>query len=110
MKVRNITIVLLVLFFLVGIIAYPYLPARIATHWNESGYGDSYSTKNIGIFGLPVIALALYLLFMLLPKIDPLKKKHKEIHDLLRVFHICIYNFPVLCLYSCNNLEHEIKV
>ena len=96
MKVRNITIVLLVLFFLVGIIAYPYLPARIATHWNESGYGDSYSTKNIGIFGLPVIALALYLLFMLLPKIDPLKKNIKKFMTYYEYF---IFVFIIFLFY-----------
>lgn len=96
MKVKNITITLLVLFFIIGIIAYPYLPDRIATHWNESGYGDSYSSKNIGIFGLPLIGLVLFLLFQLLPKIDPLKRNINKFRTYYEYF---ILVFIIFLLY-----------
>lgn len=47
------------------------MPERIPTHWNIYGEADSYSPKATGVIFISLINLGLYLLFWLLPKIDP---------------------------------------
>lgn len=71
----NLIIGVLVLFsFVLGIWAYPQLPAMVAGHWNAAGVVDGYLPKFWGVFFLPVILLGLWALFTLLPNIDPLKE------------------------------------
>jgi uncharacterized membrane protein len=45
--------------------------ARIATHWDASGNPNGYSSKALGLIALPGVALALTLLFAVLPYIEP---------------------------------------
>lgn len=68
--------------FLVGTIAYGYLPEQVATHWNLAGDADGYSSKFWGTFLFPVIMAVCYLLFLAIPKIDP---KAKNI-EMFRVY------------------------
>jgi uncharacterized membrane protein len=63
--------------FLVGIYYYPQMPEQMATHWNISGVVDGYSSKVLGLFILPLISIGLFLLFLGIPKIDPLKNIEK---------------------------------
>ena len=74
MKRSQILIVLLVaLSFAVSIYFYPMMPETIASHWNAEGQVNGYMPKTIGVFLMPVISLALALLFMIIPMIDPLR-------------------------------------
>ncbi|MGE5483777.1 MAG: SdpI family protein [Ignavibacteriales bacterium] len=62
----------------VGIWAYPRLPDRVPTHWNFRGEVDGWSSKTFGVFGFPAMALGFYLLFEVLPSLDPHKKKYEQ--------------------------------
>ena len=42
-------------------------------HWNASGVVDGYSSRIWGLFLLPLISVGLFLLFLAIPRIDPLK-------------------------------------
>lgn len=46
-------------------------PARIPVHWNLHGQVDRYGGRFEGVFGPPFEALGLYLLLLVLPRIDP---------------------------------------
>jgi uncharacterized membrane protein len=71
---RNIASLLIIsLQFLIGIYFYPQMPEQIAIHWNISGVADGYSSKVWGLFFVPLISIGLFLLFFVIPKIDPLK-------------------------------------
>ena len=59
--------------FLIGIWFYSMMPEQMAIHWNISGVADGYSQKLWGLFVLPFISIGLFLLFLAIPKIDPLK-------------------------------------
>jgi uncharacterized membrane protein len=59
--------------FLIGISFYPQMPEQMATHWNISGVVDGYSAKFLGLFLVPLISIGLFLLFFVIPRIDPLK-------------------------------------
>ena len=48
------------------------LPARIPIHWNFNGVADDYGTRELGAVFVPGLSLGLWLLFQILPKLDPL--------------------------------------
>ncbi|MCE5322832.1 SdpI family protein [bacterium] len=45
---------------------------RIVTHWNIKGQPDAYSSKAVGLLGLPVVTLVLTGIFVLLARIERL--------------------------------------
>jgi uncharacterized membrane protein len=78
--------VLIILFFLAaGVYLYPYMPDRMASHWNAAGEVDGYMPKLWGLFLIPLISVFLLLLFLVIPKIDPLKhniEKFRKQYDI----------------------------
>jgi len=83
---------------LIGMYFYPRMPGAIASHWNIRGEVDGYMSKFWGLFLMPLISLCLLLLFVLIPKIDPLKgniEKFRNYYDgfivLMIVFLFYVY-------------------
>ncbi len=64
---------IIVLSFLIGLYLYPMLPEQMVSHWNAAGVPDGYMHKFWGIFLMPLISIGLVLLFVAIPRIDPLK-------------------------------------
>jgi len=64
---------IIILSFAIGVYLYPQMPERIASHWNSRGEVDGYMPKFWGLFIMPFIAVGLLLIFILIPRIDPLK-------------------------------------
>ncbi|MCD6474622.1 MAG: SdpI family protein [Thermoplasmata archaeon] len=57
----------------ISIYFYPSMPEKMASHWNAEGKVNGYMSKNVALFLIPLIILFLSLLFIAIPKIDPLK-------------------------------------
>lgn len=102
-KLEIIIMVLIFLSFLSGIYFYNQMPEQMASHWNSHGEVDNYVSRFWGLFLMPVVSSAIFLIFMAIPKIDPLKsniKKFREYYDgfvlLLIVFLIYIYTLTLL--------------
>jgi uncharacterized membrane protein len=54
------------------------LPERIPIHWNAKGEPNGYSSKLFGGLIMPFINIGIYLLLLLLPKIDPRKRNYES--------------------------------
>ncbi|KLU60879.1 immunity protein SdpI [Peptococcaceae bacterium CEB3] len=67
---------IVVLMFALSLWAYPKLPARVPSHWNAAGEVNGYSTPFVGAFLLPAITVGVWLLFWLIPRIDPRKANY----------------------------------
>jgi len=70
--------------FIVGIYLYPQMPERMASHWNAKGEVDGYMPKFWGLFLMPIVSMLIFLLFIVIPKIDPLKQnieKFRKYYD-----------------------------
>jgi uncharacterized membrane protein len=94
MKKSNIIIIIIILIsFAIGIYFYPQLPDKIASHWNTKGEADGYMSKCWGLFLMPIISLGLFLLFLLIPKIDPLKKNIEKFRKYFDIFVVLIILF-----------------
>lgn len=67
---------------LIGIVLYPQMPERFASHWNAQGQVDGAMPKVWGVFLLPLIMLGTFLLLGFLPKIDPLRANVEKFRDI----------------------------
>ncbi|MBN2014219.1 MAG: SdpI family protein [Candidatus Altiarchaeota archaeon] len=84
---------LIVLAFALGVWLYPQMPDRMASHWNARWEVDGYMPKVWSIFLIPVILAGLLVLFILIPKIDPLKKNIQEFRKYYDIFVVLIVLF-----------------
>ncbi len=101
MRVRKseiITLGLALLSFLIAVYYYPQMPARMASHWNARGEVDGYLSRFWGLFLIPITLVGLALLFMAIPRIDPLREnieKFRRYYDgfviLFMVFMMFVY-------------------
>lgn len=73
---KNIVISLgiVILSFVIGVVLYSQVPEQMASHWNVKNEVDSYISKFWGLFLMPIISVVMLVLFLLIPKLDPLKK------------------------------------
>jgi len=97
-KNQSITIFIILLSFVVGTYFYPQMPEIMASHWNAYGVVDGYMSRCWGLFFMPVLSVFLFLLFILIPKMDPLKaniEKFRKYYDgfilLMILFFFYIY-------------------
>jgi uncharacterized membrane protein len=96
MKTKNIQILiigLILVSFLIGAYLYPYMPEKMASHWDANGSVDGYMPKLWGLFLLPVISAILFLTFMLIPKIDPHKGNIEKFRGHFDVFILLLFVF-----------------
>jgi uncharacterized membrane protein len=85
MKKSTLAIIGIVLFsFILSIYLYPRVPEQMATHWDARGEVNGYMSKFWGLFFMPLMMAGLALLFLVVPRVDPLKeniekfRKHYE--------------------------------
>ncbi|MDD4983419.1 MAG: SdpI family protein [Candidatus ainarchaeum sp.] len=92
-KMKIILFILVLLTFVVGIVIYPYMPGTVASHWNAAGEVDGHMSKFWGVFLMPIICLVCILLFIFIPKMDPLKKNFKAFEKEFNLFILVIFLF-----------------
>ena len=56
----------------------PCLPDKMPSHWNAAGQIDGWSGKTFSLLFAPLLALAMYLLLLFLPLVDPLRKNYQS--------------------------------
>lgn len=84
---------ILVLSFVLAIIAIPYMPLLMASHWGISGEVDGYMPRMTALFLMPFISLAMYVLFLFLPKLELYQKNFKQFEGHYENFMIVIFSF-----------------
>jgi len=94
MRKSSVIILLIILAsFIAAIYLYPQMPDEMASHWNFKGEVDDYLPKFWGLFLMPIISLGLFLLFLLIPKIDPLKANIEKFRKYFDGFIVLIIVF-----------------
>ena len=85
-KTVAIVLILLLVSTLAAVLHWNQLPDAMASHWDINDQVNGTMPKVWGVFLLPLISLALFLLFLLIPEIDPLKKNIAKFRDLFNLF------------------------
>lgn len=101
-------IIVIILGFALGAYFYKSLPDRVPIHWNLRGEANGYGNKLFGAFGLPLINLGMYLLFLILPYIDPKGKNYdgfKSTYQYLKyLLVIFLFGFEIIALLMAKNI------
>ncbi len=102
-KSEWVILLLVLLATAVGVYFYPQLPDPMVGHWNIRGEVDGFVSRFWGVFLMPAVALVMFLFFLLIPRIDPLKAniaKFRKYFDwfivLITLFLLGIYSFSLL--------------
>ena len=88
-----IALTMISLALLAGAALWNQLPDPMASHWNASGEVDGYMSKFWGVFLLPLITLGMFVLFMIVPNIDPLKANIAQFRETFNLFIVLIIAF-----------------
>jgi len=64
--------------FILAAVAWPQAPDAIPVHWGVDGQPDNYAGKFFGLLGLPLLSLGMYVLFYLMPVLDPRRENYRK--------------------------------
>ncbi len=92
-KSMVIVLAIILISFIIGVYFYPQMSERMASHWDSKGEVDGDMPKFWGLFLMPIISVGLLLLFILIPKIDPLKKNIEKFRKYFDWFIVIIFIF-----------------
>lgn len=92
-KSEKIILGIIILSFAIGIYYYPQMPEKVASHWNAQGQVDGYMSKFWGLFLMPIISVGMLLLFILIPRIDPLKSNIQQFRKYYDGFVVLVMVF-----------------
>jgi uncharacterized membrane protein len=92
-KAELVALGIVLLSFIVAVYFYPLMPEKIASHWNALGQVDGFMPKFFGLFLMPLISAVMLLLFVLIPRIDPLKENIQQFRKYFDVFIVLIFLF-----------------
>jgi len=95
-KTELFILIAVIISFVIGIYLYPQMPEQMASHWNAQGKVDDYMSKFWGVFLMPLVFIGLTLLFIAIPRIDPLKKNIEEFRKYYDGFIIIFFIFMLL--------------
>jgi uncharacterized membrane protein len=94
LRISEIIVLIIVLVsFGVGAYFYPFLPERVASHWNVQGQVDGYISKFWGAYLMPIIALGAWLLFVIIPRIDPKRQNIEKFRKYFDWFIVLVTLF-----------------
>lgn len=94
MRKSEIAALLIILIsFVISAYFYPKMPERMASHWNVQGNVDGHMSKFWGLFLMPFVSSGLFLLFLIIPKIDPLKQNIVKFRKYFDAFVVLIIVF-----------------
>jgi len=75
-EVAPILIIIIMGIFAAALYTAPCI-SQVPTHWNSQGQIDGWSSKTFAALFFPLLTIAIYLLMLFLPKIDPLKENYQ---------------------------------
>jgi len=94
MRMANAAAILIIIIsFAIAIYLYPSMSDPMPAHWNAAGQVDSFMPKFWGLFLMPIVSIAILLLFVAIPRIDPLKKNIDKFRSYFDGFIVIILMF-----------------
>lgn len=108
-KTKTFVLLLIALSFWIGLSLYSQAPELMASHWNYRGEVDGYLPKFWGLFMLPIVSLALFALFLVIPKIDPKKDNVEKFggyfDGFILIFELLFFFLYLLTIFWSRGIE-----
>lgn len=79
--------------FLTSAYFYPQMPESMASHWNIEGEVDGYTPRAWWLSLMPIMTVGLFSLFVIIPRIDPLKQNIAKFRKYFDVFFVLLMLF-----------------
>ena len=98
MTTRLTTIIVLALILgatLAGALLWNQLPDPMASHWDANDQVNGYMSKFWGVFMMPLVLLGMFLIFLVIPQIDPLKANIAQFRETFNLFIAFMVGFMV---------------
>lgn len=89
MTTRLTTIIVIVLIVgttLAGALLWNRLPDPMASHWDVNDHVNGYMSKFWGVYMMPLVTIIMFLLFLIIPNIDPLKANIAQFRETFNLF------------------------
>lgn len=105
-------LLLVLLSCLASVYFYNNFPEQVATHWNFQGEVDGWSGRGFAAFFFPALIFGVYLMFLLIPKMDPRQEKYAQFARVYNIFKNILVTFlvAVYFLTSFSNLGYNLPV
>ncbi len=98
MSTRNTIITgtsLIILATLAGVLLWNRLPDSMASHWGINDQVNDTTGKIWGVFLMPIVNTSMFLLFLAIPSIDPLRENIAKFRETFNTFIVLIIVFMV---------------
>ena len=79
--IRAAIALVLILTAVMTLVAYPVMPTVVASHWNAAGELNGTMPKFWGLTLIPLLMYGFCALFVVLPRIDPLRNNYQKFQD-----------------------------
>lgn len=90
-----IVLFIITLSLLAGILLWNRLPEQMASHWDVNDHVNGYTPRFWGVFMMPLMMTGMFLLFSIIPNIDPLKANIAQFRETFNLFIVFIFLFLV---------------
>lgn len=89
-RTEVLPIVIVVASIILGVYFYFHFPETVAIHWNFQGQPDSYGSRLLGAFVMPLTLALMYVLFLVFPSLDPKKERYPEFEKTFHILRLAI--------------------
>ncbi|MDI6736950.1 MAG: DUF1648 domain-containing protein [Nanoarchaeota archaeon] len=79
--------------FAIGLYFYPWMPEKMALHWNAAGEVNGYMPKAVALFLMPVLSVILFIMFLAIPRLDPMKHNIGKFRGYYDNFILILFTF-----------------
>ena len=86
-------ICLTILSLLFSVALYPALPDLVASHWDRFGHPNSFLPKFWALFMFPFILSCTFLIWLIIPVLEPLKKNFETFRNMYNGFWLVVAVF-----------------
>ncbi len=91
---------------MLGAFFYPKMPALMSAHWNSQGDINGYLPKFWVLFTIPSLSSVLFIVFIIIPQIDPIRTNIKKFGKYFNEFvsGVLLFLFYIYLLQIIRNL------
>lgn len=112
LKTEILSLIMIVASFVLAFYFYQNFPDQVPTHWNFQGQADGWSSAGVGAFMIPFVLLGMYVLFLVIPLIDPKKDRYQEFAGTYHLFKnfIILFMFVIYLIVGYSGLGYDLDI